>query len=134
MAGTIREYSSYRTPMGVFCHARKQAERNNQPDNQPKNNATILLRTMANDPPLIKPWGKFNKKILQELIDEGKVDIACASDTRYIDRVRHKYFRERDVRNFCRNFRSYARSCQLEDEVSGYRRRQGKKLRHYFYH
>ncbi|KAL3823807.1 hypothetical protein ACHAXA_011594 [Cyclostephanos tholiformis] len=71
---------------------------------------------MANDPPVIKPWGKFNKKILQELIDEGKVDIACASDSRYIDRLR--------LRNFCRNFRSYARSRQLEDEVSGYRRRQ----------
>ena len=28
---------------------------------------------MDNDPPLIKPWGKFDKKKLQELIDEGKV-------------------------------------------------------------
>ena len=89
---------------------------------------------MANDPPLIKPWGKFDKKKLQELIDEGMVDIACTSDTRYIDRVRNKYFRERDVRNFRRNFRSYSGSHQLEDEVSGYRRRQGKKFLNYFFH
>ena len=81
-----------------------------------------------------KALGKSQQKLLQELIGEGKVDIACTSDTRYIDRVRHKYFHEHDVKNFHRNFQTYARSRQLEDEVSGYRRRQGKKLLHYFYH
>ena len=82
---------------------------------------------MADDPPPIKPWGKANKNFLQELIDEGEVDIARTSDTRYIDRVRHKYFRVRDVKNFCRNFQTYARSRELEDNLSGYRQRgQGK--------
>jgi hypothetical protein len=48
--------------------------------------------------------------------------------------VQHKYFRKRDIRIFCHNFQTYARSHDLEDKVSGYRQRQGKKLLHYFYH
>ena len=74
----------------------------------------------------IKPWGKDNKKFLQKLINEGKVDIRRTSDVRYIDRIRVKYFRERDVQNFRRNFRTYARSRELEDQISGYRRQQSE--------
>jgi hypothetical protein len=108
----------------------QQAERNNQPANP---HATILPQTMDNDPPLIKPWGKADKKKLQDLIDESKVDIGRSSEVRYIDRVRQKYFRERDVLNFRRNFRTYARSREIEDQISGFRRRQGEYLPIYFY-
>ena len=106
-------------------HAPQKPARNNQPANPPTN-ATILRRTMADDPPPIKPWGKANKEFLQELINEGKVDIRRTSDVRYIDRIRVKYFRERDVQNFRRNFRTYARSRELEDQISGYRRQQSE--------
>ncbi len=58
---------------------------------------------MANDPPAVKPWGQKQKDDLQDLIDEGKVDITQTGDTDYINRVRHQYFRERDRDNFRRN-------------------------------
>ena len=77
------------------------------------------------DPPPVKPWSKDNKNYLQQLIDEGKVDIERSADTKYIDRVRVKYFRDRDELNFRRNFRNYARSRELEDLLSGARRRGG---------
>ncbi|KAL3779656.1 hypothetical protein ACHAW5_003655 [Stephanodiscus triporus] len=41
---------------------------------------------------------------LQELIDTGKVDIGRSADTNYIDRVRAKYFRDRDEHNFVATF------------------------------
>ena len=44
-------------------------------------------------------------------------------DTDYIDRVRHQYFRERDRENFRRNFRTYARSCEIGEHFDGWRRR-----------
>ena len=75
--------------------------------------------------PPVKPWSKANKTFLQELINLGKVDIRRSADTRYIDRVRAKYFRDCDEANFRRNFRSYARSRELEDTLSGARRRGG---------
>ena len=77
------------------------------------------------DAPRVKPWSKANKDFLQELIDTGKVDIGRSADTNYIDRIRAKYFRDRDEHNFRRNFRSYARSRELEDTLSGARRRGG---------
>lgn len=77
------------------------------------------------EPPAVKPWSKANKNFLQELIDTGKVDIGRSSETNYIDRVRAKYFRDRDELNFRRNFRNYARSQVLEDTLSGYRRQGG---------
>jgi hypothetical protein len=88
-------------------------------------NGTIRQRTMDNDPPPIKPWSTANKNYLQELIDHGKVDIGRSAETRYIDSVRAKYFRDRDEHNFRRNFRNYARSRELEDTLSGARRRGG---------
>ena len=75
--------------------------------------------------PPVKPWSKTNKDFLQELIDTGKVNIGRSADTKYIDRVRAKYFRDRDEHNFRRNFRSYARSRELEDRLSGYHRQGG---------
>ena len=75
---------------------------------------------MADAPP-VKPWGQVDKELLQKLINRGKVDITRSGDTDYIDRIRHKYFRPRDTLNFRRNFRSYARSCDLKDHLSGYR-------------
>ena len=77
------------------------------------------------DAPRVKPWSKANKDFLQELIDTGKVDIGRSADTNYIDRIRAKYFRDRDEHNFRRNFRSYARSRELEDTLSGARRQGG---------
>ena len=88
-------------------------------------NGKIRQRTMDIAHPPVKPWSKANKDYLQELIDLGKVDIGRSADTRYIDRVRAKYFRDRDEANFRRNFRSYARSRELEDTLSGARRRGG---------
>ena len=80
---------------------------------------------MDNAQPPVKPWSTANKNYLQELIDTGKVDIGRTAETRYIDSVRAKYFRDRDELNFRRNFRNYARSRELEDTLSGYRRRGG---------
>ena len=79
--------------------------------------------TMANDPPAVKPWGQTQKDALQDLIADGNVDITRTDDTTYIDRVRHQHFRERDRDNFRRNFRSYARSCEIGEHFEGYRRR-----------
>ena len=87
---------------------------------------------MDNDPPPVKPWSNANKNYLQELIDTGKADIGRTSKTRYIDSVRAKYFRDRDERNFRRNIRNYARSRDLEDTLSGYRRRGGNVFLLYF--
>ena len=80
---------------------------------------------MDNEPPPVKPWSQANKDYLQELVDTGKVDLERTSETKYIDSVRAKYFRDRDEHNFCRNFRNYARSRVLEDTLSGYRRQGG---------
>ena len=80
---------------------------------------------MDNAQPPVKPWSTANKNYLQELIDTGKVDIGRTAETRYIDSVRAKYFRDRDELNFRRNFRIYARLRELEDTLSGYRRRGG---------
>ena len=79
---------------------------------------------MANaDAPSVKQWGKEDKDKLQKLIDDGKIDITKTDDTQYIDRVRHNHFRERDSVNFRRNFRSYARSVEIEEHYAGYRAR-----------
>jgi hypothetical protein len=72
-------------------------------------------------PPPIKPWGRADKDHLQELIDEGKVDIRRTADVRYIDLIRVQFFRGRDEHNFCHNFQNYAQSRELEDNLSGYR-------------
>ena len=72
-------------------------------------------------PPAVNPWNKDNKDYLQKLHRRGKVNLSCEADTDYIDRVRQKYFRERGIQNFCRNFRTGARTQELEDTVSGAR-------------
>ncbi len=77
---------------------------------------------MADAPP-IKPWGQKQKDDLQKLIDTGKVDITKTDDFDYIDQVRHKYFRERKVDNFRRNFRTYACSLEIGEHFDGLRRR-----------
>jgi hypothetical protein len=76
---------------------------------------------MDNDLPAVKPWGIDDKQYLQGLIDRSKVDIT-RTEHDYIDRVRQKYFRQRNKVNFRRNFKNYARSRELEDEISGARR------------
>ena len=76
------------------------------------------------DAPAVKPWGIDNKKKLQQLINDGKVDISRTEDIDYIDSVRFKYYRERDKANFRRNFRNYARSpVDIEEHYQGYRAR-----------
>jgi hypothetical protein len=76
---------------------------------------------MDDDPPAVKPWGIDDKQYLQRLINRSKVDIT-RTDHDYINRVRQKYFRQRNKVNFQRNFKTYARSRELEDEISGARR------------
>ncbi len=77
------------------------------------------------DAPAVKPWGELDKETLQKLINKGKVDIARTNDLAYIDQVKEKYFRTSDKHNFCRNFRNYACSRELEDHLAGYRQREG---------
>ncbi len=55
---------------------------------------------MDDDTPPIKPWGKADKKYLQKLIHKGKVDNRRTNKNRYIDRIRVKFFRKRDEKNF----------------------------------
>jgi hypothetical protein len=76
---------------------------------------------MDNDPPTVKPWGINDKQYLQKLINKGKVNIKRA-DHDYINRVHHKYFHHRKKVNFRHNFKTYAHSRELEDEISGARR------------
>jgi len=78
---------------------------------------------MDDDPPTVNPWGIDDKQYLQRLINRSKVDIT-RTDHDYIDRVRQKYFRQRNKVNFRRNFKNYACSRELEDEISGARRRE----------
>ena len=78
---------------------------------------------MDDDPPAVKLWGIDDKHYLQRLINKGKVDIT-RTDHNYIDRVRQKYFRHCKKVNFRRNFKTYARSRELEDEISSARRRE----------
>ena len=73
--------------------------------------------------PSVKPWCKDDKGKLQKLIDDGRIDITRTKDIQYIDRVQHSHFRERDLVNFHRNFRSYARSVEIEEHYAGYRAR-----------
>ena len=75
------------------------------------------------DAPAIKPWCKDDKDNLQKLIDNGKVDITKTKDTDYIESVCHKYFQERKVDNFRRNFRGYARALTIAEHYDGYRAR-----------
>ncbi len=62
---------------------------------------------MDKDPPAIRPWRIADNERLQQLIDEGKVDMT-KTDYKYIDKVKHRYFRPRDERNFWQNFKNYA--------------------------
>ena len=78
---------------------------------------------MDDDPPTVKPWGIDDKQYLQRIINKGKVDIT-RTDHDYIDRVHQKYFRHRKKVNFRRNFKNYGHSRELEDEISGARRRE----------
>ena len=54
---------------------------------------------MADAPP-VKPRGQNDKELLQKLIDRRKINISCTSDTDYINRIRHKYFRPCNTLNF----------------------------------
>ncbi len=78
---------------------------------------------MDDDPPAVKPWGIDDKQYLQRLINKGTVDIT-RTDHDYIDRVHQKYFRHRKKVNLRRNFKTYAHSRELEDEISGAPRRE----------
>ena len=73
------------------------------------------------DAPAIKPWCKEDKYKLQNLINQNKVDITNMDDADCIDSICHKYFRERKIDNFHRNFCSFARSIDIEEHFAGYR-------------
>jgi hypothetical protein len=68
-----------------------------------------------------KAWGQVDKEYLQDLIDKGKVDITRTADLKYINQVWDKYFLGRYSINFHCNFRSYAKSRELKDHLSGFR-------------
>ena len=72
------------------------------------------------DAPAVKLWGIDDKKKLQQLINDGKVDISRTEDIDYIDSVRFKYYRKCDKANFCRNFWNYTRSVDIEEHYRGY--------------
>jgi hypothetical protein len=61
------------------------------------------------DAPQVKKWGIQEKQLLAKLIKKGKVDLSCKNDLEYVGQVRFKYYRERNYRNFCRNFCNYVR-------------------------
>ena len=114
----------------VVWHARRQALGQGKAGAIPKNNDNRYLlsyllhlpqftQTMA-DAPAVKPWSIDDKKKLQQLIDDGKVDISRTEDINYIDSVRHEYYSERDNVNFCRNFRNYACSVDIKEHYQGY--------------
>ena len=73
--------------------------------------------------PSAKPWCKDDKDKLQKLINDGRINITRTEDIQYIDRVRHSHFHERDPVNFCRNFRTFARSVKIQEHYAGYRAR-----------
>ena len=70
-----------------------------------------------------KKWGKVDKAALQDLIDDGTVDVNDLS-SRTIDAIHDEYFRHREKKNFRRNFRNFIAANALETESSGARRRQ----------
>ena len=71
----------------------------------------------------IKPWCKEDEDKLLKLIEKGKVDITNTEDTEYIDSIRLKYFREQKVDEIRRNFRSFARSVEIEEHFAGFHAR-----------
>jgi hypothetical protein len=73
------------------------------------------------DAPAVKPWGIDDKKKLQQLIDNDKVDISRSEDIDYVDSIRFKYYRKRDNVNVRRNFWNYACSIDIEEHYQGYR-------------
>ena len=68
-----------------------------------------------------KKWGKVDKAALQDLIDDGTVDVNDLS-ARTIDAIRNEYFRHLEKKNFRRNFRDFVAANALETEDSGARR------------
>ena len=79
-------------------------------------------------PPQVKKWGLQEKQLLAKLIKKGKVDLSCKNDVEYIYQVRFKYYCERDDRNFCQNFCNYIQEQEIEDTVSGTRRKEQDKM------
>ncbi len=76
-----------------------------------------------------KQWGKVNKSYLHQLIVDGKVDIEDLSFEN-IDDVNALYFPHRQRRNFRCNFKDFASSFDLDQELSGARLQAAKgKLR-----
>ena len=76
-----------------------------------------------------KQWGKVDKSFLHQLIVDGEVDIEDLSFEN-IDDVHARYFPHRQQRNFRRNFKDFASSFDLDQALSGARRKAAKgKLR-----
>ncbi len=76
------------------------------------------------DAPHLKKWEKQEKQLLAKLVKTGKVDLSHKNNVEYIDQVRLKYYCKRNYRNFHRNFCNYVREQELEDTVSGTRRKE----------
>ncbi len=72
----------------------------------------------------MKKWGKQKKQLLAKLIKKEKFDLSPKNDVKYIDQVRLKYYRKRDDRNFRQNFRNCVQEQEIEDTVSGTRRKE----------
>jgi hypothetical protein len=46
---------------------------------------------MANASPTAKPWGEEERKLLTNLVKQGKISINCDTDTAHIDKVQFNY-------------------------------------------
>jgi hypothetical protein len=76
---------------------------------------------MADTDTKVKPWGKVDRTALRKLIIDGHVDIENL-ELANIDRVRSQYFPHRELKNFRRNFATYAASFDLNEGLEGARR------------
>ena len=70
--------------------------------------------------PTVKPWCKDDKERLLRHINNGRINITRTNNTQYVDRVQHCHFRERDPVNFHPNFRTFARSIEIQEHYTGY--------------
>jgi hypothetical protein len=75
-----------------------------------------------------RKWGKRDKDLLADLIEDGTVNIRnpVHLTPAYIDRIRADNFRHFGLKNFRTNYRNYLRQHSLAEEYDGARRGLGK--------
>ncbi len=65
-------------------------------------------------------WGKADKQYLADLVSAGDIDLSDISHL-YNESVRFEFFKHRSSKNFCRNFRDFAATLDLDTEYTGAR-------------